>query len=200
MAEDDKKQWAGLECPVCRSAFRIPNGHLGAGVICPACHYLLQIPHPDSYRDSATVMAGETAEQASSAAVGRSAGKTPSPESDGGKTTAWIVGGSILGLIIVGLGVWLLAGSVQEVERARDLVAPSTVPQAGAGELVGAASGLNQATNKPQQAARGVKPSVHPAPDANNSVRTHDSPHAPANGKPHVGRADRKERAPAISR
>ena len=66
-AGNEKQNWEGLVCPVCRFVFRVPMNHNGAGVVCPACAHLLQIPSVDQLR----MVANARAQTSGKAAVSR---------------------------------------------------------------------------------------------------------------------------------
>ena len=66
-AGNEKQNWEGLVCPVCRFVFRVPMNHNGAGVVCPACAHLLQIPSVDQRR----MVANARAQTSSKASVSR---------------------------------------------------------------------------------------------------------------------------------
>ena len=66
-AGNEKQNWEGLVCPVCRFVFRVPMNHNGAGVVCPACAHLLQIPSVDQLR----MVANARAQTSGKASVSR---------------------------------------------------------------------------------------------------------------------------------
>lgn len=209
MAEDGKKrkkQWQGLECPVCRCVFRIPGDHDGAGVLCPACNYLLQIPSPRSGGPTSgdqrsEITPGESAPLAAPVAEAESHAKTPPADPNQDKTTAWVIGASMLGLMAVGLSVWLLAESVHGAEQARDVVTSPAGPAAETSQSVVAKQPKDDQKNKAQQSAGVKKPLVHSTPATSKTLRKRQaSSHAPDEDESRAGKAVGKEQNPAIPR
>lgn len=137
---DAKQNWAGLICPVCRFVFRVPANHRGAGVVCPACAHLLQIPSAQQRQ----MVANARASRASKELIPRNdikkhvdensqlvkeadhiqdgmdspyqqpAWEHSAPAAEPISPLTWILSGSLLGVSIVLVSIWLVVQSIDE--------------------------------------------------------------------------------------
>ena len=132
-----KRTWAELVCPDCSQMFRVPIDQDGEDVICPDCQFFLNISGSEKDTLPTANEAPSTSSSTGQRRVRRKKQKSQaSPDwerkstvarSNSGNPLLWIVGGALLGLIVVGVGAWVMLGSKDEKKSSDDIVILSPV-------------------------------------------------------------------------
>lgn len=117
-----------VTCPTCRQALTVPDGAAGSVVTCPACRQPMTLPHAPPVAAAAPPAVVAAPDFIDPFAVPdpdppRSRGRAPEPARE--RKTDWmpvaLVGAAgFLGLIGVGVVVWVVAGGSKPTPTAKD--------------------------------------------------------------------------------